>query len=149
MYIYHWTTVQGNFNAPLRGQEGKLIFSQVQTYRGFTFIMLGELTLLSDTSSLPQEHNNSLEAQSTPKWLSSIVRHATAQPGTGHVAGCGHTVVLHELGTCTGSSTAQPARLQSYLSKLHCISSLKHSFLSEQDEVLLLHAGHLLSWKAL
>lgn len=29
--------------------------------------MLGELTLLSDTSLLSQEHNNSLEAQSNSK----------------------------------------------------------------------------------
>lgn len=52
---------------PLRGQEGELSFLQVQTYRSFTFIMLGELTLLSDTSLLSQQHNNSLDPKSHSK----------------------------------------------------------------------------------
>lgn len=51
---------------PLKGQED-LFFLHTQTYTGFTFIMLGELTLLSDTSLLSQEHGNSLESKSNSK----------------------------------------------------------------------------------
>lgn len=73
---------------PLRGQEERLGFFYIyKLTQDLCLPCSGEITLLSATSLLSQEHNNSSESKSpTQNWFSSIVRHATAQPGTEHMA---------------------------------------------------------------
>lgn len=65
-YLY-WTTLQGYFSAPIMRTGRKTCFLTFTNLHDLQSSCSAEITLLSDTSLLFQEHNNDLESKSNSK----------------------------------------------------------------------------------
>lgn len=87
-HTYCWTR-QRSFNASIKRTGRKTCFFYIYKLTGdLRSSCSGEITLLSDTLLLSQEDNKHLEWKSNSNWFSSIVRHATAKPGTERMVSC-------------------------------------------------------------